>query len=141
LGLNTSDAFSLDEQITDCALEQSQTGLSFNDFSHSGAIKRTVCLCASRAHGGALAGVESAEVDASSICSLCHGTTERVDFTNYMPLANSTDGGITGHCTDRFNTVGDQHCALPQASAGERCLGTGVTAANDDDIELLGMLH
>jgi len=54
-----------------------------------------------------------------------------------MAFAQSANGGIAGHCADAFEAMRDQRRFRTHARRRSRRFATGVTAAHNNDIELL----
>jgi len=53
-----------------------------------------------RPDGGALAGVQHAEMDGAAVGYFGHFPAESVYLANEMPFRQATDGGIAGHLSD-----------------------------------------
>ncbi len=53
-----------------------------------------------------------------------------------MPLADAADRRIAAHHSHGIDVVGQQQGAATDACGRQRCFGAGVSAANDDHIEL-----
>src|SRR4051812_8661451 len=58
-----------------------------------------------------------------------------------MPLPDSADGRIAAHLAEGLDVVRQQQRRPPHASRGERGLRAGVAAADNDDVEFLGVDH
>jgi hypothetical protein len=52
-----------------------------------------------------------------------------------MPLAETADRGIAGHCTDGREPMGHKRSLSAHASSSGCGLAAGVTTANDDNVE------
>ena len=63
-----------------------------------------------------------------------HRAAQRVDLLDQMALADAADRGIAGHLAERLDVVGQQQRARAHARGGQRGLGAGVAAADDDDV-------
>ena len=58
-----------------------------------------------------------------------------------MPLANAADRGVAAHLAERFDAVRQQQRLRASARSRQRSLAAGVAAADDNDIEALGVDH
>jgi hypothetical protein len=58
-----------------------------------------------------------------------------------MAFANAADGRVAAHRAHGFDGVGQQQGTQPHARSGQARLGTGVTAADHDDVEGFGVMH
>ena len=58
-----------------------------------------------------------------------------------MPLADTADSRVAGHLADRLDRMGNQQSLGTGASRGQRCLGTGMAAADNDHVKCFGILH
>ena len=58
-----------------------------------------------------------------------------------MALANTPDRRVAAHLAQRLDVLGQQQRPRTAARRGQRCLGTGMSAANHDDIERFLKLH
>ncbi len=125
----------VEREIVDRLLEQREVRLAFEARPDGLTIEHAVRLRAGGAHRRSLARVEGAELDASLVGGKRHGSAQRVDLLDEVPLADSADRRITRHLTERFDAVGQQQRAPAHPCGGERRLGPGMAAADDDDVE------
>ena len=58
-----------------------------------------------------------------------------------MALADAADGGVAAHLPERLDVLRQQQRAHAHARRGERGLGAGVAAADDDAIVTSGIVH
>ena len=97
---------------------------------HDLLIAAAVRLRAQRPHGGALAAVQKAILDAGAVGGLCHLAAERVQLAHKMALTRAADGGIAGHIADRVQ-IDRKHDGLqPHPRAGQSGLDPGVARAD-----------
>jgi hypothetical protein len=78
-------------------------------------------------------------VDAGVIGGTRHEAAKCIDFPDEVALADTTDGGIAAHLTERLDVVSQQQGAGTQACRGQRGLGSGMPAADNDYIK--GPVH
>ena len=134
-------AVALDHQVVHRLLEQPQVGLVLQHAADRGLVQHAVGLGARGAHGRALAGIEDAELDAALVGGQRHGAAQRVDLLDQMALADAADGRVAAHLAQRLDVVGQQQRLAAHAGGGQRRLGAGMAAADDDDVEFLGIQH
>ena len=125
----------VDDEVGDRLLEQREPGRALQHPADVAAVERTVDLGAGRPHRGALAGVEGAEVDPAVVRAHRHRPAERVDLLDEVPLADPPDGRVAAHLPQRLDALGKQQRLRPRPRRGERRLGAGMAAADDDDVE------
>jgi hypothetical protein len=58
-----------------------------------------------------------------------------------MPFANAANGGIARHLAKRFDVVREQQRLAPHARRRERRLGSGMAAADHDDLVFCSEHH
>jgi hypothetical protein len=134
-------AIALDHQVVDRLLEQRQVRLVFQHAADRGLVQDAVGLGPGRAHRRPLAAVEDAELDAALVGRQRHRAAERVDLLDQMALADAADRGVAAHGPQRLDVVAQQQGLAAHARGGERGLGAGMAAADDDDIEFLWVEH
>ena len=78
-------------------------------------------------------------VSVSSMPSGSSVTPQGVDLFDQVALADAADRGVAAHLPQRLDVVGQQQGLAAHARGGERGLGAGMAAADDDDIEFLGI--
>ena len=64
---------------------------------------------------------------------------ERIDLLDQVALADAADRGIAAHLPQRFHVMRQQQCAGTQPCGGQRRLGPGMAAADNDHIK--GPVH
>ena len=95
----------------------------------------------SRTYRRSLRSIQDSKVNACFVSRRRHGSTKRVDFLDEMALSNPADRGVAAHLPERLEAVGQQQRRRAHACGRERGLGTGMTAADDDDIESFREQH
>jgi hypothetical protein len=70
-----------------------------------------------------------------------HRAAERIDLARQVALADAADRRVAAHLAQRFDVVRQEQRARAHARGREGGLGAGVTAADDDDLEVFGMEH
>jgi hypothetical protein len=97
-------------------------------------VELPVGLGAGRAHRRSLARIQRAELDAGAVGGARHGAAECVDLAHQVTLADAADRGVAAHRPERLETLREQQRARAHARGGERRLGAGMAAADDDDV-------
>ena len=100
-----------------------------------------VGLCAGGLDGGAFRAVEHSELDAGGVDGVGHEAAEGVDFADDLSLGEAADGGVAGHSADGEGVHGDEGDAaliFEDMAGGPGGFGAGVSAADDDDVEVGG---
>ena len=138
---HTGDPVAFDADVIHRLLEQGQIGLVLQPLADRRLVEHTVRLGARGAHRRTLRGVENAELNAAFVGGRGHRTTERVDFLDQMPFADAADRRIATHLTQRLDIVRKQQGAHAHARRGQRGLGAGMAAANNNHIESIGVEH
>ena len=137
----TADAITLYDQIVASLREDGQIGLVFEPTPDSLTVQHAVGLSAGGAYRRALRRVQDSELDAGFVSGRRHGATQRVNLPHQMAFANTADRRITAHRPQRVHIVGQQQRPAADTSRRESSLGTGVAAADNDDIEARGIEH
>ena len=125
-----------DQQIFDRLLPQRESRLGFEDASDFLLIGPLVGLGAGAVHGGPLAAVEHAELDAGGVDGPAHGAAQGVDLADDLPLAHAADGRIAAHQGDGVEVAGQQRGFRAHPRRGQRRLGAGMAAADHQDVEM-----
>ena len=102
------DAIALDHQIIDRLLEQPEIRLVFQAAADGSAIQHAIGLRTRGTHGRPFAGVEDTELDTRLVCRDGHGTAQRIDFLDQVPLADATDRRVATHLPQRLDIVRKQ---------------------------------
>ncbi len=97
-----------------------------------------VGLGAGTPDGRALGAVEHAELDAGGVDRQAHQAAEGVDLADHLPLGEPADRGVAGHLPGAGRVEGDERDARVHPPGGPSRFGPGVSAADDDDVEVLG---
>ena len=87
-------------------------------------------------HGGSLAHVEHAELDARLVGQEPHQATERVDVTHNLALGHPAYGRITAHTPDGIDIHREHGSLYAEFPGGMSRLDAGMTATDDDYIIL-----
>ena len=66
-----------------------------------------------------------------------HGPAKRIDLAHEVTLADSANGRIAAHLANGFDAVGQQQGARTAACRRKRRFGAGMSATDDDDLEIL----
>ena len=140
-GHHAAHRVTLDEQIGDRLLEQREPGRVLQHPADVAAVERAVDLGAGRPHRRALAGVEGPEVNPAMVGGHRHRAAQRVDLLDEVPLADPADGRVAAHLPERLDALGEQQGLGARPGRGERRLGAGVAAADDDDVECAVVEH
>ena len=135
------DAAALEPEVVHRLLEQPKVGLILQAAPDGRLVEDAVGLGPRGAHGGPLGCVEDPELDARLVGGGRHGTAERVDLLDQVPLADAADGRIAAHLAQRLDVVREQQRGAAHARAGQRRLGAGVAATDHDHVELLRVLQ
>ena len=130
-----------DDEVVHRLLEQGQLGLALQRPAHKGPVQRAVGLGAGGPHRRALAGVERAELDAGMVRRVRHEPAHGIDLADQLALADAPDGRVAAHLPQGFQVVGEQQGAATLPGTGQRGLGAGVAAADDDDVEGFRVVH
>ena len=125
----------VDDEVGDRLLEQREPWRALQHPANVAPVERAIDLGAGRPHRGTLAGVEGAEVDATVVRAHRHRPAEGVDLLDEVPLADPADGRVAAHLPEGLDALREQQRLRPGPGRGERRLGAGVTAADDDDVE------
>ena len=80
-------------------------------------------------------------MDTALIRGQRHRTAQSIHLFDQMALANAADAGVAAHLAQSLDVVGEQQGLATHACSGQCRLGSGMAAANDDDIEFLGIKH
>jgi hypothetical protein len=71
-----------------------------------------------------------------------HRAAEGVDFLDQMAFADATNGWVAAHLAPRVSTLCvSKRVFTPMRADCERCLGTGMTAADDDHVKTGREIH
>ena len=134
-------AVALHHQVVHRLLKQPQIGLVLQHAADGGLVQNAVGLRARGPHGGALAAVENAELDAALVRGQRHGTAQRVHLFHQVALADAADAGVAAHLPQCLDVVREQQRAAAHARCGQRGLSACVATADNDDIKFLGIQH
>ena len=141
LGHGTHHPVTLHHQVIHRLLEQPQVGLVLQRAAHGGLVQNAVGLGAGGAHGRAFAGIQNPELDARLVGGQRHHAAQRVHLFDQVAFANAADAGVAAHLAQGLDVVGQQQSLAAHAGRGQGSLGSGVAAADNDDVEFLGIEH
>ncbi len=130
------DPLGLEGEVGDFLLEKLQVRLRLEQPTDGALVELAVGLRPSGAHRRPLAGVQGAQLDARLVGGERHRAAERIDLLDQMTFADAADSGIAAHLPEGVDIVREQERAAAHARGRERCLGTGVAAADHDHVEL-----
>ena len=130
-----------DHQLGHFRLLDVQIRLGLQHLAHLQAVLLLVALRARRPHGRPARSIQQAKLDSDRVGHLAHDAAQRVDFANEVPLGDATHGGIARHLRDEIDVEGEQRGLQPHAGSGHRSLASGMTGADDNDVEDLSELN
>jgi len=126
----------VEQQTTDSALHRRYPRMLLDKLPNRSPIETAVALGARCPNSRSLAAIEHSKLEHGEICCTAHDPTKRIDLTYDGSLGHTTDGRIAGHLTDGFEGT-RYDCNAGAGPRGRyRRLGTGVTGADNDNIEL-----
>ena len=126
-----------DDQVVGGLLAQGQPRLVLDDPLHLLLISHAVGLGAGAVHGGPLAAVEHAELDAGRVDRPGHGPAQGVDLAHDLPLGHAPDGRVAAHLGDGIEIAGQQRGRCPHARRRQRRLAPGMPGADHHDVEVV----
>ncbi len=97
---NAGNLSLFDDEVCNLSLNHSQIHLIRGQFGHSLTIQAAICLRPRPLHSRSLAAVQQSKLNSCKIRCLAHNTVKRIDFADQMPLPQSTDCRIAGHCSN-----------------------------------------
>ena len=112
-----------------------EVGLLANLILHRRAIEPAIGLCPRPANGRSLRAIEQAKLNAGAIGDTAHQTIQGVDLTHQMTFAQSADGRIAGHLSDRRECMREQGGAGAKPRCRRSRLHAGMPATHHDHIE------
>ena len=107
-GTAAADAPVAGQQVVNTGLEYGQVWLLFHGLADKGTVQIAVALGPGGANSRALAGIERAQLDGGSVCSMGHRTAESVNLLHQVTFTYPPDCRITAHLPDGFDVMGDQ---------------------------------
>ena len=134
LGDNAAHALAIHQQALDQCLLDVKAVLRLQPRLHLQAVTEFVRLGAVAAHGGALAAVQYAKLDAGLVYAMRHLAAHGVDLAHQMPLGNAADGRIAGHQGNAVQVGRENRRATPHARGGKGGLATRVSSPYDNYI-------
>ena len=106
-----------------------------DDGPHPSLVEVLVALDPVRADGRSAPCVQHPELESRIIRVARHFAPQRVDLENEMGFGDAADGGIARHGRNLVPSKGHQERSGAQPCGGQRSLGTGVSASDDDHLE------
>ena len=70
-----------------------------------------------------------------------HRSSKGIHLLHQMTFADATDRRIARHLPQGLDAVRQEKRAPAHARRSKRRFGAGMTATNDDDVEIFGKLH
>ena len=125
------------DQVVARPLEEPEVRLVLQAAPDRRLVEDPVGLGARRPHRRALGAVQDAEVDAGFVGRRRHRAAQRVDLLDQVALADAADRRVAAHLPQGLDVVRQQQRRRAHARRGERGLGAGVAAADDDHVEFL----
>ena len=116
-------------------MQNYRTAFPLNRTADGFPVKHPVCLRPSRTHRWSFSGVKPAKLDTGPVCRLGHDAAQGIDFFNDMPFADTPNSGVAGHLSHGFDGVCDQKRFRASTRRGQRCLGPGMAAADNDYVK------
>src|SRR6185437_7646055 len=98
-------------EVIDLPLDNGQIRRLRQHLLHGGGVKLAIGLSPWTAHGGTLAAIKHAELNAAAIGHASHQAVERIDLADQMTLAEAADRRIAGHRPDGRKAMGHKRCA------------------------------
>jgi hypothetical protein len=138
---DAGDARSFDDEVDDRLLEDREILRVLENRSHGGLVEHSIGLRTSGAHGRPLAGVQHAKLDSGAVGRSAHDAVECVDFLDEVALADPADRRVARHRADRFDALRQQQRRRAGTGRSRRRLGSGMTAADDDHVEVIREPH
>jgi hypothetical protein len=85
--------------------------------------------------------VQHPKLKTGHICCLAHFAAEGVDLAGEVTFGQTTDGWVAGHLADGIGIDRKQKGLAAHACGGKGGFDAGVASANNDDVELSGVLE
>jgi hypothetical protein len=109
--------------------------------AHPGVVGRFVALGAGGLDGGALAGVQDAELDAGGVGGEGLDAAEGVDLARQVALGQAADRRVARHQRDVRRVERQQEGIQSHLRGGVRRLATGVSGPHHDDVITIFKSH
>ena len=104
-------------------------------------VKITILLCARTLNRRPFTSIKQTELNASLIGQNAHDTIKSVNLANKMSLPKPANRRIARHCSNIAFTKRNQRCLTSHPRSRHRRFDTGMTSANDNNIELFHVEH
>ena len=128
-----------DHKVVDRLLKKPEARLVFQAPANRRLVQHPISLSPGGSHRRAFAGIENAKLYARLIGGQGHGAAQGIDLFDQMPLADTADRGVATHLPKGLDVVGQQQGGAAHARSGQRRLGAGMAATDDDHIKFLGV--
>ena len=116
--------------LPDCNIGFSeQRGL---DHAHIGF---PVNLSPGRAYGRPLAGIQRSELNTGRVSPNSHHATERIDFTNHVPLCQPPNGRVAGKVPNTIHVACYQQHTQAHTGQSHGCLTAGMSSSHYNTIK------
>src|SRR5277367_2559983 len=125
-------ALAFDQEVRRFLLEQGEIRLALEPAANRALIELPIRLHTRGAHGGSLAQVQGAKLDAGLVRGQRHRAAQGIDLLDQMALADAADRRIAAHLTQRLDIVSEQQGALAHARRRQGGFGARMAAADHD---------
>jgi len=123
--------------LSDSSLGKFQVGLTLQHRSDRSPIESAIALGARRPDRRSLGSIQQSKLNSSPVGRPTHHPSQRVDFADDSALGNPTDRRVAGHLSYGLEVLGQQESSSSPPSGEGGCFGTGVAAADYDDVILV----
>ena len=133
-GVYTDDFAILYKQFVNGVLPDAKVGDIVKYLAPSPNKLLAVALSAGAPHGGTLRAIEHAELNGRAVGDDSRVSTECVNLTHYLPLGNTTDGGVATHLPNLVHVHRDETSL--RTHIGRCCcrLASRVSGTNHNDV-------
>src|SRR6056297_1951886 len=138
---HAGDRLAVHAKIGSFALDDLEIPAGVQCTQHLFAVDAAVGLGAGTLDSGTRATIEQAELDAGTIGDAPHHPVEGVNLAHEVALAKTADGRIAGHDADPVARQGDERRARTHPGRDVSGVRTGMSATDDQYIELFHVKH
>jgi hypothetical protein len=124
----------LDHEVGGLLLKERQVRLALEERADRLAVELAVGLRTRRPHRGSLARIQGAELNPGAVGGARHRAPEGVDLAHQVSLADPADRRVAAHGAECLDALRQKERAHAHARRGQRRLGAGVSATDDDDV-------
>jgi len=125
----------VDEDFGHRFLEAPQVRLPADDLLHGLGVGAAVALGPGALDGWPLAAVQEPVLDGGPVGGAGHLAAEGVDLADHLALGLPADGRVARHLGDSVETDGDERGPGAEPCGRQGGLASGVSAADDHDVE------